>query len=310
MPSLARGRGASRILFGSLPLGPLQHDMKPEAGAALLLHGASKGIVLVDTAEYYQTYEPIRLALRERPDLGVITKSYAYDEAGASRALREAQKALGREYIDGFLLHEQESHHTLRGHEPALRFYRRMQREGVIGKVGLSTHHVAAVRAATRWGLDLVFAIINLRGIGIVDGTRADMEAALKEAHDAGLLTLGMKVLGGGHLVNGREEALAYACGLPYLDLIALGMRSEAEIDYNAALFAGEAPDAKAAAHSASASRKLSVADWCEGCGRCVARCGQGALQLVEGRAVPIQEKCVRCAYCAGVCPQFCIKVI
>lgn len=52
------------------------------------------------------------------------------------------------------------------------------------------------------------------------------------------------------------------------------------------------------------------IHDWCEGCGRCVRRCGQGALRLENGRARVDLEKCVLCGYCAGVCPQVCIKVV
>ena len=52
------------------------------------------------------------------------------------------------------------------------------------------------------------------------------------------------------------------------------------------------------------------VHDYCEGCGRCAARCGQRAISIVNGRATIDPEKCVFCGYCARVCPQFCIKVV
>ena len=59
-----------------------------------------------------------------------------------------------------------------------------------------------------------------------------------------------------------------------------------------------------------AAARRLLVEDWCEGCGRCVQRCGQKALSLRDGRAVVEDARCVRCGYCAAVCPQFCLKVV
>jgi len=52
------------------------------------------------------------------------------------------------------------------------------------------------------------------------------------------------------------------------------------------------------------------VHDWCEGCGRCAERCGQGAIRVENGRAAVDMEKCVLCGYCAGACPQFSIKVV
>lgn len=48
--------------------------------------------------------------------MNIFTKSYAYDSKTAEDSLAKALKELNTDYIDGFLLHEQESEHTLRGH--------------------------------------------------------------------------------------------------------------------------------------------------------------------------------------------------
>lgn len=111
-------------------------------------------------------------------------------------------------------------------------------------------------------------------------------------------------------MIEQREEAFRYIRALPGIDAVAVGMQSEAEIDYNAALFSGESPSAESAQKSAGANRTLIVQDWCEGCGRCAARCGQHAITVVDGRAAVNEALCVRCGYCAAVCPQFCLKVI
>jgi len=55
--------------------------------------------------------------------------------------------------------------------------------------------------------------------------------------------------------------------------------------------------------------RHLHIDWWCEGCGKCVERCKQKALKLVDGKAKVEEEKCVLCSYCASVCPVFAIKV-
>lgn len=307
----ARALRVSRLLFGTLTMGPLQRHLPVERGAELLCYAAARGVPFVDTAEYYDTYPYVKAALKAYPELVVCTKSYAYDLDGAKRSLEMAQEGIGREKIDIFLMHEQESEHTLRGHAAAFDYYRRMREAGVIGAVGISTHHIAAVRAAAEWpGMDVIFAIINRTGLGIADGTRAEMEIALGMAHARGIGILGMKALGGGHLIGERDRAMRYALGLSCLDAIAVGMQSEAEIDYNAALFSGDVPDARAAEASESAPRQLLIEPWCRGCGRCVQRCGQKALRLTGGRAVVDLSKCVRCGYCAGVCAEFCLKVI
>lgn len=301
----------SRLLFGTLTMGPLQRHMPVAEGAALIAYAADRGVNFVDTAEYYQTYPYVREALRTHPNLVVCTKSYAYDRDGAKRAVEAAQEGIGRERIDIFLMHEQESVHTLRGHAEAFEWYCRLREDGIIGAVGISTHHVAATLAAAGWpGMNVVFPIINREGLGIADGTRAQMEAAIARAHDGGIAVLAMKALGGGHLIGDPQAALAYALGLDGVDAVAVGMQSEAEIRYNIALFEGRSPDAADVAGVDSMPRTLIVQDWCEGCGACVRRCGLGAITLVQGRAVVDASRCARCGYCAGVCPQFCLKVI
>ena len=307
----ARGPVASRLLFGTLTMGPSQRDLPPERGGELICYAAEKGIDFLDTAEYYHTYPHVKEALKVKPNLVVCTKSYAYDRDGAKRSVELAQEGIGREYIDIFLMHEQESEMTMRGHREAFDYYRDMRAAGVIGAIGVSTHYVNAARYAVRYpDLDILFPIINYRGLGIVDGTREEMEQAIFAAHSAGIGVLAMKALGGGHMIEQREEAFRYIRALPGIDAVAVGMQSEAEIDYNAALFSGESPSAESARESAGVNRRLIVQDWCEGCGRCAARCGQHAIEVVDGRAQVDEALCVRCGYCAAVCPQFCLKVI
>lgn len=292
-------------------MGPLQRNFPVEEGAALLVYAAKLGVNFIDTAESYQTYPYIKAALLQEPSLMVCTKSYAYTRDGAKRSVEMAQEGIGRERIDVFLMHEQESIHTLRGHAEAFEYYLSLREAGVIGAVGISTHHVPAVRAAARWpGMDVVFPLINIQGLGILGGSRAEMEDAIAQASGAGLGIMAMKALGGGHLIAGREAALRYALSLPGIDTVAVGMQSFAEIDYNTALFESRKPAAQSAAVSARAHRRLLVQDWCEGCGQCARRCGQGALTVRGGKAVVDPGRCVLCGYCAGACPQFCLKVI
>ena len=48
----------------------------------------------------------------------------------------------------------------------------------------MSTHHVAAVKAAWRFPeIQVIHPLINLGGVGIQGGTRFDMEGAVASAH-------------------------------------------------------------------------------------------------------------------------------
>lgn len=299
---------ASRLLFGTLTMGKMQRALSFESGARLLIYAYERyGIDFVDTAQLYETYPYIALALKQAP-LKVQTKSYAYDEKTARQSFEEAVRGIGREYIDVFMLHEQESVYTLKGHEEALRFLQKKKEEGYIGALGVSTHHVACVKACVNNPyVEIVFALYNMLGLGIADGTREEMFFALQTLKSSGKGVECMKVLGGGHLILHRKEALRHCLSAGLFDCIALGMQDIQEIDYAASLFLGKEPDETLAQ---KADRRLLIDDWCEGCGACVKRCKQEALFLKDGKAQVKQERCALCGYCASVCPNFCIKVI
>ncbi len=305
------GIRVSRLCFGTLTMGPLQRNLPLSTGAGLLDYAFSLGVNFLDTAELYGTYPYIKEAIRSKPDAVVCTKSYSYDTKTAEESFKKAVEGIGREYIDLFLLHEQESAHTLRGHREAVDYFLKKKQQGLIGAVGLSTHYIAAVHAATRYPeLEIVFPLYNKTGIGIADGTGAEMLEAIKSAKANGKGVFAMKPLGGGHLLNDREEALRFVLKEPAIDSIAIGMQTKEEVAYNCAVFSGEAPDEALAAKIGAQPRSLIIHDWCEGCGACAARCKNHALVVTDGKAVVNENLCARCGYCAASCPQFCIKVI
>ena len=105
----------------------------------------------------------------------------------ASEALGRAFRGLDREYVDLFMLHEQESLYTLRGHQEALDYLCGQKALGRIGAVGMSTHHVAAVKAAWRFPeIQVIHPLINAGGVGIQGGTLYEMEGAIASAHRQG----------------------------------------------------------------------------------------------------------------------------
>jgi aryl-alcohol dehydrogenase-like predicted oxidoreductase len=319
--SLGRtGLKVSRLAFGSLTMGPLQRGLTPEAGGSLLIHAYERGVNFVDTAELYGTYAHIREALKVIPrnEYIISTKSYAYDRQTAEASLNQALNALGTDYLDLFMLHEQESEHTLRGHREALDYFIEQKERGVLRAVGLSTHFIAGVKAATRRPeLDVLHPIINLKGIGIQDGTTEEMLDAIHafKSRPSGGGIFAMKPLAGGHLIRTPKEAFDFVIQNDDLDAIAVGMQSVDEIEANLALFESRPVPTEIANQLASSQRRLMVHDWCTACGNCEKRCQQQAIQVIHDpihgdRAVVNHEKCVLCGYCSTVCPEFCLKVI
>ena len=304
------GLYVSRLCFGALTIGPLQRGLSLEQGSQVLRRALDLGVNFIDTAELYETYDHIRLAVQgfESSSLVVATKSYAYTRDGMLRSLERAQKGLGLEVIPVFLLHEQESSHTLRGHWPALEVLWEAKKAGVVQAVGISTHHVEGVLAAsTIPGIDVISPLFNVAGIGIQGGSREDMLLAILQAVEAGKGIYAMKPLGGGHLLGSWSRALSYLLDKPEIHSIAVGMKNIDEVESNVAFFQGR----RDLAAPKPATRRLHIDDWCVGCGGCVNACPNGALEIRDGKArVVWPEQCVFCGYCGASCPEFAIKVI
>ena len=338
----------TRLGIGSLTVSAMQRALPPDEAAGVLAYAFDAGINFVDTAQYYENYPLLRRALKlcRDPDSVVVsTKTYAYSRELAVRAVEEAREALGRDVIDCFLLHEQESYDTLRGHREALDTLLEYRERGVIRAVGASTHHVALVRGLLRLAdegltVDLCHPLFNKAGIGIADGTVDDMASALALLHERGVGIYGMKALGGGHLADSAEDALRFVLDQPFIDALVVGMQSKAEVDANLRFLESGSFSPEDRAALSHIHRTLHVEEYCEGCGACVRRCASGALSLVPAeeesdpsadfagdfsaafardagietaapklRARPDDRKCVRCGYCTKVCPVFALKI-
>ncbi|MBR4293016.1 MAG: aldo/keto reductase [Clostridia bacterium] len=324
MEYVALGRDGikvSRLCIGSLTVGPLQANLELEKGAGVLAYAFERGINFTDTAQYYRNYAYIKRAMQisGKYDTVISTKTYAYDRKGAKEAFEQARRELDRDYIDIFMLHEQESIHTLRGHMEAAEFLFEMREKGYIRSVGVSMHHIAAVEGVCElskiYPFSVIHPIFNKAGLGIADGDISKMTEAIKKAKSTGIGIFSMKPLGGGNLIKSASEALDFVLDAKYDDLsplcdsVAVGMQLEKEVDANISYFEnrtfGNVSDELKKKH-----RRLHIEEYCEGCGNCVKRCKQGALTVSDGKAVLCDSKCILCGYCSAVCPLFAIKVL
>ena len=137
------GIKVSKLCFGALTIGPLQANLPLDDGARVISEAIDRGVNFIDTAQLYKTYPYIKKALSQRSIKNVViaSKSYAYSKKTAEESLYEALREIDRDYIDIFLLHEQENEYTLKGHYEALEYFIKMKEKGIIRGAQDSQRH-------------------------------------------------------------------------------------------------------------------------------------------------------------------------
>lgn len=315
---LARARLGStdlmvtELCFGALPLGPLQKDLDPAAGAAVIGHALRAGINFIDTAQAYRTYAPIREAIRATGIRPVVaTKSAAHTAEAMREAVEEALSELGLAQIDLFHLHAARAGpDVFTERAGALACLLDYKDRGLIRAIGIATHDVRVVAAAAaRPEIDVVFPIYNKESRGILGGTAVEMAAAIRDNYEAGKGVYLMKVLGGGTLLGEFHACLEFARRTVPYHSVAIGMVAAEEVDYNMAFFAGGAENPPPPIKDGD-KRVLVVSSLCRGCRSCLAACHSAAIRLEEEKARIDPDACLRCGYCVPACPQFAIRVV
>lgn len=192
----------SSIGFGVLTIGKTQLNLPLDEGAELVRYGLSKGINLLDTAEYYETYPYIHQALKGTNYNPVIaSKSLELSYSDMEKAIEEARRELDRDVIEIFLMHEVRHNGDFENRSGAWECLIDAKAKGRIKAMGVSTHHVdVAEKMADVAECDILFPLINKDGLGIRkgsgQGTAEEMATAIKANVEAGKGIFAMKVLG------------------------------------------------------------------------------------------------------------------
>ncbi len=301
------------LIYGTLPLGPLQAGLSPAEGGRLIRHALELGVNMLDTAELYETYAHIRAGIEGfRGELCIASKTHAPGAALARSHVERALRELGRERLDLVLLHGARIADPFVERAEVLEELLRMKAEGKIGHVGLSSHFISAIRkAADHPEFEVVHPLINRIGMGILDGTAEEMAAAILACSRSGKGVYAMKALAGGNLIAEARASIRYVLDLPGVDALALGMLSEDEIEANLALVGGGEPNEAVWQLLEKKRRKLRIMErFCKGCGMCVPACTNNALSLEDGKARVDDAVCILCGYCGAACPEFIIRVV
>lgn len=307
------GIRVTELGHGTLIFGRLQAQMPTENGALALRRSYELGVRFIDTAQAYDSYRHIRRFLDDvRPDdVTLASKSHARTFKDMYAAVDESLRELGVERLDVMHLHALKGDGDLAERQGALEALVKCRSEGKIRAIGMSSHSVAAfheVLGVTE--IEVVHPIINRQGLGLIEGSHAQLLDHLKRLKQRGCGIYAMKAFGGGHLIRSMESALAYVRGLDLVDASVVGMKTPQEVEIDVRLFETGRLDAKDRAATAGFTKRLVVYDSCKRCGRCVEACQQNAMAIEEKKAVNTPSKCILCGYCAEACPEFLIRVV
>lgn len=310
------GKQVPRLIFGSLTMAPLQRNLSPDEGGAVIAAALQHGLRWIDTAQMYGSYPHVRKGVEisgiNREQLVISTKSTAKSFAEMDAAVDEALQELNVDCIDLFLLHAVRSADDFRGRDGALQALLEARQNGRVKSIGVSTHSISCAEllaADTRF--DWYHLIFNSQGIGLTDGTLDQQIAVIKKIRQRGARIYAMKPLGGGYLAKDAEQALLWIKDHPLIDGVALGMMSKEEVEMNINLFAGLAVSHDLKDRLSQTEKKLFIfKPICTGCGACESSCEQSAIRVVDQKAEVIPEKCIRCGYCVPACPQFALRII
>ncbi|MBE6030903.1 MAG: 4Fe-4S dicluster domain-containing protein [Clostridiales bacterium] len=299
----------SEVGFGVLTMGKSQMNLPVSEGSSLIEYAIERGINFFDTAEYYETYNYMAKPFsKTNKDLVLSTKSYAETKEDMFNAVEQARKALNRDVIDIFMMHEVRGMNDFNNRVSAYDELMRLKALGIIKAIGVSTHHVDMAEAAASMDyVDIVFPLINFKGLGIrkgnVFGTADEMACAIRKCSDAGKGLYAMKAFGGGNLTGYYQQALDYVYGLPGIECVMLGFGKKKEIDDICDYLDGK----MSKDYVPDISKKRIHIDQgdCEGCGACMRKCPNGAIfwDPENGLARVNPDKCLTCGYCAPVCP-------
>lgn len=317
------GIEVSELSHGTLIIGKNQANLTAEEGGRSVRRAFELGINFFDTATSYGTQVHLREGLRGIGDKAVIaSKTHMRTRDLARKDFEASLVDLDREYVDIYHLHNIRGVQDLADRRETLDCLLELKEQGLIRAIGASTHKVEGARAVVAEpDVDILFPVLNSRGLGIIDGSIEDMAEACRQAASSGMGIYAMKPLAGGHLRKSPEEHFRFVRNLGFVDSICVGMKSPAEVEMNVSIFEGREVSKETLTQIEMASRTLYISPrFCRGCGACLEACDQGALSLDDsqtdeskgkkGQSVVDGDKCILCGYCAEACPEFAIRVI
>ena len=289
-----RTLGKTGIRLPVITMGVMNSDNPNLIRAAL-----DAGMVHLDTAHGYmrgKNEEVIGGVIKGRPrdSFVLATKVYLprdestglYKEAATQdlflSRLDTSLKRLGLDYVD-ILYHHNVWKKESALYEPVLKAMEKAKKEGKVRFLGITTHREEpeVIHAA----VDSKFYEVILTSYNLRQKHQAEMKQAIARAAQAGLGVVGMKAVGGTHLVSKSKDkidaraALKWVLQDPNVHTIIAGFTTFDELELDLSIL--ESPVLTLPEKSHLQKMQLTASLYCQGCGQCVASCP---------RALPIPD--------------------
>lgn len=210
-----------------------QSDELGIKGLADLLYAAyEQGINFWDSADQYGTHPHLKEALKRIPRerVVILTKTKATTADEMKLDLDRFKAEIGTDYLDIVLLHLMTDTEWNIKKQGAMDVLSKAREDGIIRAHGVSCHTLGALETAANsdW-VQIDLARINPYG-AMMDADVPTVENILKRMHEDGKGVVGMKIFGGGRLVDKIDECLKFVLGLDFVDAFTIGQENEKQM--------------------------------------------------------------------------------
>lgn len=302
----------SEMCFGTLVMSPLQANLSLKEGQNLIEEAIDCDVNFFDSAQFYKTYDYFaNVPTYKKNNIVITSKSYSFEFESMMEDIEFGLKSIKRDYFDIFMLHEQDSTLTLKGHKPALEAIIKAKEQGKVRSIGVSTHSVTLTKdLILHPEFDVVHPIFNLEGIGYKDGTIKEQEDAIKDLYNANFGVYLMKPLGGGKLYKSLLPALNYAKNFSFKHSVAVGIKNKDELLIDVAIFNNEYDDSFNIKLNLKEKKLFYRKELCSFCYNCLSNCPFSALSKGDNEIIIDHSKCNLCGYCISNCENFALRIM
>jgi diketogulonate reductase-like aldo/keto reductase len=235
------GLTVSRIAMGTGTHGYNKSSDQTRLGmepfVRLVRHAYERGIRLYDMADAYGSMPFVREAIRTLPreNITLLSKMWTQEDGTESVTanIDRYRRETASDYIDLLLMHCMTDGNWSKTRTRYMDGFSRAKQDGIVKAVGVSCHHIDALReAAVHPWVDVVMARINPFG-SHMDGTADEIKSILATARENGKGVIGMKIFGEGtHVADDeREQSIRFALTEANVHCMTLGLTSTAQID-------------------------------------------------------------------------------